>query len=1226
MKTQRPSLLLLTALAVPLLSSACNDGIPCAGPALLVFVSPTQTVTTDTDATATGTQATIRLRTTLANASPVDLEIAVGDKVLAAKTGVVADGAVQFDAVDLPPGPVSLRAVGYSACGLVRDSVTVDVVAGVTCGITLVPAPIVIPLFAPVPVLNSSTDRDPLTAGLQSAASLAAMPGWRAELFVSDNGVESPVGSTIADASGVAAFAVTMPEGRAQLRGTCYGPHGEIVASPLLPVFVDSVAPTCEMLDPGPGTTLNPGSDSNGELADGLQIAAIGKVTGADVAVDAARFTVTEAGGNTTEVRGTTVGSDGRTTATLDVHPATTPAQFALGLIGTDRVGNECRISNNYPVVYDGCAIAVVSPTAAVTVDADGVANNGAQVDVALQVSPTCSGRTVTTDCANQPSAVVPASGDVGLRLNVCAGLPCESSTACTFTVRSEAGIETRASTTIEFDNQGPTIALELANNLRCGDTVSSAADINASLAGVQIAASVTGVATSSSVTVTNGSGTASLAGPTVEITLAPGRNQLVASAIDGLNNRTVLPTCDIALTDLSVTFVAPAADGTLGLADGTRAGNALTAPVCGTVSQPGATVTLTVDGGAPQAAVVTGTTWCRTLTLLQSPPVHTIVADATVGASFGRASLQLNVDLTPPPLVNGLTARTPDRQSAVLQFGAPSDGGESVAAYIVRFATTPLADANFNTTGTVLPTGTPSLPGSTEMLSVPRLHAGVAYWFAVATVDRAGNRSPASVVGPLTPNWDHTGALVGPNLALGNLNAGAAVAHGRFNDDDFDDLAVGAPGQNLGPSALSGAVWVYFGSAAGVGASPDLIILGGASERFGAALTAMNSSNPARDDLYVGAPGSGNGRVYIFRGGASMAAGTRASSSAEAVIRTATAPGWFAGAKLGSRLGVGQIDDDAQLDLVIAAPGGGGNVGGAVIIYGGTAAGNVALSDIDTSGLGGATVDLLADPQNLAGRSFGSYMHVVGRTRAGVSRDDILLAYTDDVATAGDSAYLFRLDGTRGAANTVTARVFTVGRDVRIDYVTTFRNAEWASQATTIDDINSDGARELVITAYRGNNGAGQAVIMRGDTTGNAQGIVTTTTPGAVLTTITGANNSKFGAALVVVRRGGSRSGPDVNGDVREDLMIGGMAGATAQLFTWFGGQIPVGTVTSASAASTVAGPAAFGFASPSGGTAAVASWVGDLNHDGLDDVCWASPNDNGRDGSFEVLWDDRR
>jgi hypothetical protein len=343
-------------------------------------------------------------------------------------------------------------------------------------------------------------------------------------------------------------------------------------------------------------------------------------------------------------------------------------------------------------------------------------------------------------------------------------------------------------------------------------------------------------------------------------------------------------------------------------------------------------------------------------------------------------------------------------------------------------------------------------------------------------------------------------------------------------------------------------------------------------------------------------------------------------------VIRTAAAPGWFAGAKLGSRLAVGQIDDDAQLDLVIAAPGGGGNVGGAVIIYGGTAAGNIALSDTDTSGLGGAVVDLIADPQNLAGRGFGSYMHVVGRTRAGVSRDDILLAYTDDVATAGDSAYLFRLDGTRGAANTITARMFTVGRDVRIDYVTTFRNAEWASQATTIDDLNNDGARELVITAYRGNNGAGQAVIIRGDVTGNAQGIVTTTTAGAVLTTITGANNSKFGAALVVVRRGGSRSGPDVDGDIREDLMIGGMAGATAQLFTWFGGQIPTGNVTSASAASTVAGPASFGFASPTGGTAAVASWVGDLNHDGLDDVCWASPNDNGRDGSFEVLWDDRR
>ncbi len=1233
MSTQRQTWLAGMGAAMALLvlvsSGGCNDGIPCPGPSLLVFVSPTSTVTTDLDTVAPGTQVNIRLRTTLGNDAPVDLEIMLGDAVVATRTSAVHNGEVMFDAVDVPAGPVTLRATGYSACGLVRDMVTVDVVAGVTCGLTLDPVPLNNPLFAPIPVLNVMLDGDTATPGLQSLVAVTALVGWRAELFVADDGVEAPFGSAVTDAQGSAAFAVTLPEGRVTLRSLCFGPHGEIVASPSVPVVVDTVAPLCTLVDPGAGTTLNPGFDNNGDLRDGLQITALAKITGEDVAADAVRFAVGPSGAALLEVFGSTVAADGRTTAELTVNPSTTPAVYTLGVAGSDRAGNQCATRSDFAVVYDGCAIAVVSPTTAVRLDADGVANNGAQVDVGLQVSPSCAGRTVTASCAAMSTATVPASGAVTMRLTVCSSLPCESSTACTFAVRSEAGIETRASTTIDFDNQGPTIALALDGGLRCGDTVSATADRNPGLLGVQITATVvnvTGLASSSVVAVTNSAGTSSTPGPTVELTLQPGRNQLVTSALDSLGNQTVLPTCELALTDLTVGFVAPAADGTLGRADGVVAGTTLTAPVCGTVSKNGATVTVALDGGPALPATVIGMTWCRTLTVAQSPPQHVVVAEATVPGSFGRATLQLDVDLTPPPTVNGLTVTTPDRQHALLQFGAPADNGVAVAGYAVRFATVPLSDGNFNTTGTQVATTTPSVPGSTELVAVSGLRAGIAYWFAVASLDAAGNRSVASIVGPVTPNWDQTGAITGPNVTLGNLNTGAAIAHGRFNDDDFDDLAVAAPGQNLGAAALSGAVFVYFGSAAGVTSTPDLILLGGASERFGTALTAMPRGNPARDDLYVGAPGSGDGRVYIFRGGVTFTSGNRTSANADAVIRVAANAGWFAGAKLGTRLGVGQIDDDAVLDLVIAAPGGGGSVGGAVIVYGGTAPGNIALSDVDLSGLGGAVVDLIADPQSLAGRGFGTYLHVVGRTRAGVTRDDILLAYSDDTSTAGDSAYLFRSDGSRGAADTVTSRNFVIGRDVRIDYVTTFRNAEWASQATTIDDLNNDGARELVITAYRGNNGAGQALILRGDVTGNALGIVTTATPGVVLTTIQGANNSRFGTGLVVVRRGGSRGGPDVDGDLREDLLVVGQAGTAARIFTWYGGQIPTGTVSNSTASATVNGPASFGFAATTGGTAAVASWVGDLNHDGLDDVCWASPNDNGRDGSFEVLWDDRR
>ena len=41
-------------------------------------------------------------------------------------------------------------------------------------------------------------------------------------------------------------------------------------------------------------------------------------------------------------------------------------------------------------------------------------------------------------------------------------------------------------------------------------------------------------------------------------------------------------------------------------------------------------------------------------------------------------------------------------------------------------------------------------------------------------------------------------------------------------------------------------------------------------------------------------------------------------------------------------------------------------------------------------------------------------------------------------------------------------------------------------------------------------------------------------------------------------------------------------------------------------------------------GSTAITAIWAGDVNADGLDDVCWADWTSNALDGAFQLLWDD--
>src|SRR5262249_22612326 len=176
-------------------------------------------------------------------------------------------------------------------------------------------------------------------------------------------------------------------------------------------------------------------------------------------------------------------------------------------------------------------------------------------------------------------------------------------------------------------------------------------------------------------------------------------------------------PACGVTLSDLTVSYLPPVADGLLAARDGTVAGNQLTTSVCGNVNRTGAQVTLKVDGGAPQPATVTGTQWCRQVTLTASPPAHTLVASATAGTSFGPASLVVMVDLTPPGAVTNLVATAPTRRSLHGTWTAPGDGGAPVASYLVKLATTPLTNGNFDTVGTAIGVGPPKAPGSPEAL-----------------------------------------------------------------------------------------------------------------------------------------------------------------------------------------------------------------------------------------------------------------------------------------------------------------------------------------------------------------------------------------------------------------------------------------------------------------------------------------------------------------------------
>lgn len=1209
--------------------AGCGDPPLCASDVFVVIQEPSVVVTGDGSPATPGVQATVRVRTSLAEGERVALDVGPpgGPAAAAGEQAVDADGVATFTMVTLPTPAAAVHALARGRCGEGEDRVEVQVSGAASCDLTVTPAPAAVPYYAPIGVLAAARDPDPATPGLQGALVVATGPGWGVELFLADAAGERSLGAVPATAAGAALWPLALPDGRLAVRAVCRGPAGEVAASATTTFVVDTTPPACELRAPLPGSTITPSYDADGDLANGVQLALGGAVAGADTAGEPATFTITPNGQAPTTVAGTAVDDLGGTTAAATLAPAATPATYELAVAGRDHAGNACASTATYAVVYDGCELHVDAPTAPVTVDADGDPADGAQVDVALSVGEACVGRTVTSDCgANRPSGVVPASGALVLRVDACATSPCEASSICTFRVRTVDGIETSTSAVIAYDDRPPAVAVGVVQPaLACGAQATPADDADPSTAGVQVVARVDapGAATRALEVTAAGATTSLDASADVTVTLAPGRNALVGVAADALGNTARTAACAVTLADLAVSFLPPAADGAVAIRDGAVAAGALTFPLCGTVSRAGATVALAIDGAAPVPATVTGSTFCRTVTLAATPPAHTIVATATAGASFGASTLVLAVDVAAPDPVGGLSAVAVDRQRVRLAWTAPSDGGQRAAGYLVKVSTTALTDANFDVAGVVVPTGLPGAPGAAEALDLFPARTGTAVWVGVATVDEAGNRSVAQIAGPVTPTFDQTGALVAPDPSLGNLALGAALAHGRFDDDDLEDLAVAAPTQGLGALAQAGAVYVYFGGPAGISPTPGLRLDGvAAGGRFGSGLAAVRRAGATRDDLVVGAPG-GSGALYVFRGGAGLGAGVRLASTADARIGvSATAPGWFAGGGLGARLAAADFDGDGARDLIASAPTGGGGGGGVVVIYAPALTGAALLSDVDPSGLAGLAVDLIEDPAG-GRRQLGSYLAAVGPTQGpGDHTDDLVASYVDDAATAGDTAFVLRGDGAAPAGPGVRRRPFLAGRDLRLDYVTTYKVTEWASQVASLEDQDGDGDRELVIGAYRTLGGAGQVLIVDGGALG-VGGVASTADPGVVLTTINGTGQARIGAAIL---GGDGHAAADVDGDGHEDLLLGGMAGTAARLYAWFGGGIPAGATTLASATYGLPGPSTFAFTRQAPqGPGGAAAWIGDVNGDGLEDACWASPFDNGLDGSFEVLWDAR-
>jgi hypothetical protein len=258
----------------------------------------------------------------------------------------------------------------------------------------------------------------------------------------------------------------------------------------------------------------------------------------------------------------------------------------------------------------------------------------------------------------------------------------------------------------------------------------------------------------------------------------------------------------------------------------------------------------------------------------------------------------------------------------------------------------------------------------------------------------------------------------------------GDALAVGDFNNDDFDDLAIGVSTGDVGNIVNSGGVNVLFGSASGLTTAgnhlweqdrPDIPSVAETGDLFGDALAVGDFDNDDFDDLAIGALGEGvgairkAGAVHVLHGSAAgiTATGTQLWHQNSAGVASAAETG----DGFGNALAVGDFNADGFDDLAIGARG--EDIGtitnaGAVNVLFGSAGGLTAtgtqLWHQNSAGVGGAAE---------SGDLFGDFL-TTGNFNDD-DFDDLAIGVSgEDVGTAANAGAVTLLLGSAGGLTAV--------------------------------------------------------------------------------------------------------------------------------------------------------------------------------------------------------------